>query len=170
MIQKNITIILLLFNFYTLFSMDGIIEKKTDLYRACEKGNFEVVKYLLDDSKNMKIFINTGKQGAKFAPVHLAAGEGHTVIIEALHNAGFSLDHQSVYETTPLHLAVDGEHEYVVLKLIELGAQLDLKDKVGDTCLYYAVGCGAQNIVEALVQNGASLFSKNKAGEMPLQQ
>ena len=55
---------------------------KTGIYKAVEKGNYEMIKFLTSKVKDPST-----AQHVSFIPIHIAAYLGHTAIVELL--AGF---------------------------------------------------------------------------------
>ncbi|EFC41974.1 predicted protein [Naegleria gruberi] len=95
-------------------------DEKTALSIACERGHLEIVKKLYDltDSSN-----------DLYSPIHIAAMNGHTNVVEYLVREK-NVDVNSlmnIYGFTPLHLAAQyGRVEMVYYLIDELGAKKDI--------------------------------------------
>lgn len=112
-----------------------------------------------------------------FTAMHYAAEQGHTRIIEALHNRGVSLERQlpamdakskvtikSLAESRPLHLAARNGHMHTVQWLLNHGAERDaprLRTQHSDDDTVYAIfpvqeaaRAGHIDVVEAFLNHG----------------
>ena len=69
---------------------------KTGIYKAVEKGNYEMIKFLTSKVKDPST-----AQHVSFIPIHIAAYLGHTAIVELL--AGF---YDTVFSSLKVELLV----------------------------------------------------------------
>lgn len=90
-------------------------------------------------------------------PIHLAASEGNTQVVELLLNSGAEIDShgQEGYALTPLYIAArEGKTETVRL-LIGKGADVNAGEQGGRTPLQIAMEQGFAEVCELLIQAGA---------------
>lgn len=124
-------------------------EGRTALHHACQRGNLELIEFLLDEQKDV-IYLPDW-QGRTL--MHYATDSGRSAqVIELLASRGFdprAVDHKG---RTVLHDAASGRSVAAVEKLLELGAMDDLNalDKESRTPLQCAVLCGRTEVVELL--------------------
>lgn len=90
------------------------VDKKTALVIACERNHLEIVKQLYDRT-------DRNVAGSLFSPLHVAAINGHTKIVEYLvKERDENVDSlQDVYGFTPLHLAAQYNQVEMVSYLID---------------------------------------------------
>ena len=96
---------------------------KTGIYKAVEKGDYEMIKFLTSKVKDPST-----AQHVSFIPIHIAAYLGHTAIVELL--AGFydnPKDANSMcshFNTTPMKEVKTYEH----FDIVELSHKFDPED------------------------------------------
>ena len=96
---------------------------KTGIYKAVEKGNYEMIKFLTSKVKDPSTAQHVG-----FIPIHIAAYLGHTAIVELL--AGFydnPKDANSMcphFNTTPMKEVKTYEH----FDIVKLSHKFDPED------------------------------------------
>ncbi|KAK3289779.1 hypothetical protein CYMTET_2814 [Cymbomonas tetramitiformis] len=66
----------------------------------------------------------------KATALHLAAGNGHTAVVEALCQAGADIEALDSRKETPLHLAATSGQTTTVEALCQLGAEIEARDEV----------------------------------------
>ena len=128
-------------------------EGNTPLHLACDKGDLEEVKNLIEKGADVN---------AQNNPMNFEDGWG---------------------ESTPLHVACSGVNIEIVDFLLKNGAEVNVGDESGDTPLhncfrefvprdedteYDNMGSDNLKLVKLLVENGAIVDSKNDEGETPL--
>lgn len=171
-------------------------QKRTAISLAAMNGNVAVVKELLDGhqdshgdgpsdhdtgllhevvkSGNEKILQKLLENGFPYdrlkeglTPLHVAAREGHSAVIEVLLRMGAEVNTRSTYQTnekTPLIFAAENGKEDACKVLLEAGAEVDVKNSDGDTALFRAATRGFPNIIEQLLKKNAYVNMKNSTG------
>ncbi len=97
------------------------------LFELCKLGSVTKVVEFIKQAGNDTLF--AGDVAMK-SPLHIAAGNGHTQLVETLVNMGASLEARDKFLRTPLHLAANGGYDTVANSLIRLGADPAAKDSV----------------------------------------
>ena len=104
-----------------------------------------------------------------WTPLHRAAQEGHTEVIEALIDAGAKVNAQDNNGITPLHRAAIYGQTEVIEALITAGAKVNAQDNVcGRTPLHRTAIFGHTEIARALIAAGADVDAPNNYGSTPL--
>lgn len=106
-------------------------------------GNLPAVKSILSARKfpvDLAITKNIHSKGFEDSDagsaLMLAAKIGNLPICQALMNAGFKLDSESIeYRLTPLHFAAENGHLSVCQELLKNGASIRIRDREGNTPL-----------------------------------
>jgi len=101
-------------------------------------------------------------------PLHLAAEQGQTALVELLLGKGADVNARQIQGWTPLGLAAQNGHLETVKILLDKGADVNSKSKSGLTPLHTAVSKGHRNVVELLLSKGAEVNSKSNNGRTPL--
>jgi serine/threonine-protein phosphatase 6 regulatory ankyrin repeat subunit B len=103
-------------------------------------------------------------------PLHLAAKEGHVVIVRLLLDNGFDIDVKDKHGSTPLELAVRGGHMTVIRLLLENGSNIHSKNKDQWTVLHQATFRGNEEVVQMLLDKGShsDIHTKTSRGCTPL--
>ena len=126
-----------------------------DLWTACEKGNLERVRQLIQDGQD----VNTTRSDRLVAttPLICAAGRGHVQVVGELIRAGARVNAKNYSERTALHRASWRGHSSVVTTLIEAGANINEQDVAGMTPLMEAADRGHVQVVGELIRAGANV-------------
>jgi len=90
-------------------------------------------------------------------PLHLAAENGHTSIVEVLLTKGAHVNAVDRDRAIPLHFATKNGHKNIVKTLLENGASVNCIYRSGKTSLHLAAESGHTNIVKVLLENGAEV-------------
>jgi ankyrin repeat protein len=129
--------------------VNTLVDGVSPLYRVCERGQIESVRFLLEHSANPNIqndltpedqddrLWSTGIQSPlhQAAPIRAAAQLGSIEITDLLIDTGAFLDEPGPLGRTPLFEAVLAGHDDLALWLIEKKANKATKDKFGDSLL-----------------------------------
>ncbi|KAJ5963696.1 uncharacterized protein N7479_003572 [Penicillium vulpinum] len=157
---------------------------RTPLVAACERGNLEAAKKLLNNGANLDIAGDN-----EHTPLHTAACNGHVDIVRMLLEKGNEINNGSDGSKAPLYCAcLNGHHQVaeillqwkpdiitanggwvplisaslngsvdIVLLLIERGADVNVLDNDGKTPLYSACRAGHIEVVRILLDKGADI-------------
>eukprot|EP01022_Parablepharisma_sp_SALTPOND_P004974 TRINITY_DN1213_c0_g1_i1.p1 TRINITY_DN1213_c0_g1~~TRINITY_DN1213_c0_g1_i1.p1 ORF type:complete len:1048 (+),score=177.28 TRINITY_DN1213_c0_g1_i1:4476-7619(+) len=129
------------------------------LFELCKLGSVsKVVEYIKKNGNDTLFAVDVAMK----SPLHIAASNGHTQLVETLVNMGASLEARDKFLRTPLHLAASGGFETVGNSLISLGADPSVKDSVylqrdakisqsGRTALHYACCASSVELVNLLI-------------------
>ncbi|ODV59207.1 ankyrin [Ascoidea rubescens DSM 1968] len=128
------------------------IPKYLALNYACEFGNYEIIKMLLDENYS-SIISKHSKNVQGLFPLHTLAIKGHYQIVDLLISSAGSLPNQfdSFNKWTPIFYAASYGHARTAKKLIKNGASISLKDHDGYTPLYYAAWEGHVKVFNVLL-------------------
>ena len=105
----------------------------TPLHHACQYGDLESVRSLLDRGGNIHAFSNKG-----YYPLHIAAMNNHPEVIELLHQKGANLEATCDNKMTAMHLAAKKGHAEIIKILHRLGANIYSQDDRDWNPLHYA--------------------------------
>jgi ankyrin repeat protein len=97
---------------------------ETALIKAAERGNAEIVQWLLSEGKADVTLVDTKHQTA----LHFAAEKGHTNACAVLLKHGADVNApEKRQKYTPLHLAAGKGRDKVVELLLESGAEIQVR-------------------------------------------
>lgn len=141
------------------------IHKKTPLILAAEGGHNEIIRLLLQDTKNAEIKAPGGMA------IHLATLNGHASTVQLL--LSFDPTWVATYPTpgqTLLHVAASNGHvEVVSLLLDHNGVKVNAADPSGHTALHLAAKHGHALTVQALLDHdNTNVNIKDGRGNTPL--
>lgn len=173
---------------YDAFNIDG----KSCLNIACELGNYQTIKLLIDneptlinipdgdnifpiewavENGDINIFDFLIKNGADpyinkdgFNLLHLAAYHGRNKIIDRLLSLKINLNEMddNGRGRTPLMWVAEAGNLSTLKHLIKLGANAELKDENGMTALDIAVSEGWKVIVKELLNSGVDVNQRTQ--------
>ncbi|XTI86650.1 ankyrin repeat-containing domain protein, partial [Cenococcum geophilum] len=105
-----------------------LVEKRTPLHWAAEKGFVEITNKLLGNGVSAN-----SQDRYENTPLHLAARKGHSAIVSLLLDRDANISAKNVIGRTPLHLASMMNHPKSVSILLYRGAEVQTKDLEGWT-------------------------------------
>jgi ankyrin repeat protein len=130
----------------------------SDLHDAAEEGRLETVRRILKEQpQDLNATSPLGD-----TPLHLAASQQHTRVVQFLLKQGADLDRKGNQGNTPLHYAADAGSVDVVKILLQHGADLEVKNDRGQTPLLVAahhIEVGrpiTEAVVKLLLKRGAT--------------
>jgi ankyrin repeat protein len=130
---------------------------------AIQKGNIEIVKYLLDKGASLEVADSHGN-----TPLHIAVGVKNIEIVKYLLDKRANLEAAGPNGKPPLYTAIEMGNIETVKYLLDRGARLDVTDSNGNTPLHIAVALKNIEIVKHLLDKGASLEAGGPKGIVPL--
>ncbi|MDJ0816854.1 MAG: ankyrin repeat domain-containing protein [Desulfobacterales bacterium] len=125
--MKNKRVLHILFSLF-LFSLIPLIghagdeELNNSLIQEVKAGNFEMVKYWLDQGADPNAKVQSGLEAGRSA-LFLAVNEGHVECVKILLSAGADVNTRDFYGKTPLDEAKIEGHKEIVQILKEAGAE-----------------------------------------------
>ena len=131
------------------------VPKNAPPHFAVSEGYADGARLLLDSVDAMG--------GLQFTPLHVAAREGHTEVVELLCNNGAFIDAVDKFNYTPLHLAARQGHTDVVKLLLQNGASIDAMDMFQYSPLHFAATGGHPRTVKVLLDKGAKMIHGESA-------
>jgi ankyrin repeat protein len=153
-------------------------------HAAAVCADLESTKHLLEKGARTDFRTSYSEFGEElgwesgFAPLHIAARNGHVEILELLLSHGATIDIGDRWERTPLMFAARMGHCEAVEILLDHDAKANSRSQadptrinragIGTTSLHHAVEGEHQEVVEKLIEYGASIDALNKWAESPL--
>mgnify|MGYP002725625753 CR=1 FL=1 len=131
---------------YLLFKI-AFIFTKPDIFQACQKGDLDRVKELLQKKSSFN-----GFNSDRSTPLTCAAENDHFEIVKLLVKEGAELNKLHPKGATALMKAAFAGNERIVDYLIEKGADPTIKTKLKETAAEYAKG-GGHSILEEKLRN-----------------
>lgn len=139
------------------------IPEKSNIWRDCVDGYYDWVKEHIHEGAPLNEADHCGDP-----PLVLAAGNGHTKVVELLLDEGADIQQCGLMKDTALQRASHNGHFHTVKYLLEQGADVDTLDLGDNTALHWAAMRGHVEIVNLLLQNGADKNIKNKQEHLPI--
>ncbi len=138
-------------------------------------GDIDTIRHLMATEPN---FVKLLQNPNELTPLHFAATQGHTEIIQLLldyYAANAQSDVQSFInnqnnpsKTSPLHMAAPIGREDAALLLIKHGAHIHAKDINGWTTFHIRARVGHVALMEILLAYGANINEQTNDGVTPL--
>ncbi|GKT61429.1 ankyrin repeat domain-containing protein 52 [Colletotrichum tofieldiae] len=130
---------------------------------ACEKGNQEIARMLLEVGADVNLRGHRGR-----TPLCGASMNGHLELVKMILQHEGRLTIGSISGWTPLNAASQSGHLEVVKLLLDKGADITVATKDGRTPLYAASFKGHLEVVKLLLDKGADITVANEGGWTPL--
>ncbi|CAF2964897.1 unnamed protein product [Rotaria sp. Silwood2] len=141
------------------------------LHRACQQGNFDIVKKILSSEYSIHRPDVNGKDSYGSTALHQASYFGHDDIVRLLIKAGCHILARDTNGATALHRAAAGNRPTTLLILIHEGsANCEERNYVNywvplhEAAFYNSVAC-----IQVLLDCGASLRPRTDHGNTPLE-
>ena len=126
--------------------------KESALTLACYKGNYEMVRFLLEAGADRE-----HKTDEMHTALMEASMDGHTDVARLLLDSGCNVNMPPDSFESPLTLAACGGHFDLARLLIERGANLEEVNDEGYTALMEAAREGHEKVVQVLLQHEADV-------------
>jgi ankyrin repeat protein len=138
-------------------SPNGLCDEKTGetlLFVAAQNGHDQVCQQLI--AAGAFAYVNKGRFLDAATPLHMAAGKGHSLVVQALLDGRAVPDRADSHAgRTPLFYAASrGQHDAVHL-LLDAGSDPNWLDQQGVVPLYVAAQNGKALVVDLLLRAGA---------------
>ena len=135
------------------------------MHVAVQKGNKEVVAWLLEHKANADAKNNFGK-----TPLLLAVQARQGVdVAELLVKHGASVNWTDENGVTLLHFAAAGNDKSLVELFLNNKLDVNVRDAGGNTPLHYAAEAAQMSVVETLIAHKANARALNKENMTPTQ-
>ena len=133
----------------------------TALLYASFKGNYDIIKILLDNGADYKIRNNMG-----LSVMHMAAqGDKPAFLIYFKDKYKVDILDRDFNGNTPLHWAVNSTAENSINFIICWMNDINQVDKKGQTALHIAIHTLRPKLIKKLLFKGADIYLKNNNGE-----
>ena len=133
----------------------------TSLLYASFKGNYDIIKILLDNGADYKIRNYMG-----LSVMHMAAqGDKPAFLIYFKDKYKVDILDRDFNGNTPLHWAVNSTAENSINFLISWMDDINQVDKKGQTALHIAIHTLRPKLIKKLLYKGADIYLKNNIGE-----
>ncbi|MGM0600587.1 MAG: ankyrin repeat domain-containing protein [Candidatus Rifleibacteriota bacterium] len=145
----------------------------TALHAAAADGNFEFVKFLVENGANANIYGENNK-----TPLHFAAENNHYEVAKFLiengakpnvyeleslaRHSSYAGNYDRKFTYSPLHYAAQKSDLKMVKLLVEAGAHVNAAAYGETTPLHHAAHRGADDMVKYLVEKGADINKRGK--------
>ena len=126
--------------------MDGV----TALYIACEVGNVELAKLLIDRKADVNLTVSWQR-----TPLYAANKGGYADIVKLLLDNGAN-PNQVAKAQTPLHVAAEKGCLQCVIYLVDAGAEVNALTSTGNPPIHLAKLGGHEDVVAYLRSHGAA--------------
>ncbi|XP_053305376.1 ankyrin repeat domain-containing protein 27 [Spea bombifrons] len=146
---------------------DGLLGKKEFCHPLCQCHKCGPVQKKLNNVPPSGLGVNVASRDG-FTPLHVAAMQGHSLLVSLLLKHGANVDAKNGNRALPLHLACFKGHPEVVKILLEYSTGKNKKDMSGNTPLIYACIGDHIDIAAFLLENGVSVNLCNVKGNTAL--
>lgn len=138
-----------------------LVSEETALHLVCRLSYVDIVKFLLDQSADIK-----ARDGDKWTPLHSAAYGGNASIAEHLFSHGIlsEIDDRDWLGRTPLTLACESGTADIVFTLLQKGADVSAQNDDGDTPLILASRYGDIEMVKNVLKYEPDVHKARKNG------
>lgn len=135
-----------------------------DAFEAVKEGRLIQLQKAVEKGFN----VNTRDPMYGNAPLHWAARNGHTMIIQWLLDHGADKDAVAKNGNTALHFAADAGNTTSAEVLLKAGLDPNAKSKFNYTPMHWAAAKGHLQTMQVLLKHGSDINAKDKDGLTPL--
>ncbi|XP_066918362.1 E3 ubiquitin-protein ligase mib1-like isoform X2 [Clytia hemisphaerica] len=139
--------------------VDEVFAGHTALQAACQNGQVEAIKLLLEMQADTEIQDKDGDRA-----IHHATFCDKETPIRLLIEAGADICSRNKRRQSALHVAVNKGHLKSIETLLELNIHANLQDSEGDTALHDAITKKRDDVVAMLLEQGADISMTNYNG------
>jgi len=139
--------------------------KKTLLMMACEYGNFEMVKYLVENENDTNIHSTDAKNRTA---LFYACEKGKYKEMEYLIQHGSNINMKSKYGETVLLIACENGYDKIVKLLLDHQCEINQHGKYGETELIRACKNNNITIIKYLIEAKVDINAKDNCGNTGL--
>jgi ankyrin repeat protein len=136
---------------------------RTELIRAAEDSETDIVEMLLNEGANIEAKDNEGLTALIYA-----AGNGDTETTTLLIDKGANIEAKDNCGATSLMWAASKNNAETVKLLIDKGANIEAKGNGDGTAVIYAAEGGSTEAAELLLDKGADIEAKDEFGRTAL--
>jgi ankyrin repeat protein len=129
----------------------SLTRQQRALLSLAGRGRVRAIRRLLAEGTDIATQDFEGR-----TPLHMAALNGHTLLVDLLISEGADVASRDKTGQTPLHLAAAEGHERVVELLLDKGVHVDPVDTRHETPLHLAVKNEHNSTIEMLLDRGAN--------------
>ena len=130
-------------------------KEELELMEACEKGELEKVKSIIEKGLDIDLEYNN------WTPLTKASEKGHLNIVKYLVENGAKINKENGHDWTALISASKEGLLEIVEYLIEKGANIEIKTDCKWTALTFASMEGHLEVVKHLIKSGADVYLKD---------
>ncbi|XP_068697924.1 transient receptor potential cation channel subfamily A member 1 homolog [Montipora foliosa] len=142
-------------------------QDKTAFLLAAEENRINTLKEILQH-QDAKQLVDESDLNEN-TPLHIAAMNGHALIVEALLKTGARIDSRNEDENTPLHLAAKNGKVRTIAELLKGDPSIiNDENEASNTPLHLAASEGHVKCCKALLENGAEVDARNSKFWTPL--
>lgn len=134
---------------------ENIMINNEELMEACEKGELEKVKSIIEKGIDIDLEYNN------WTPLTKASEKGHLNIVKYLVENGAKINKENGHDWTALISASKEGLLEIVEYLIEKGANIEIKTDCKWTALTFASMEGHLEVVKHLIKSGADVYVKD---------
>ncbi|XP_044763577.1 putative ankyrin repeat protein RF_0381 isoform X2 [Coccinella septempunctata] len=142
------------------------VRRKTAMHCAAQRGNLEVLAYLIEKGANVNATMDFG-----FSPLHLAVTQSDSDVVKMLLEHGADVNAANDHGETVIHWALNFKHCHRHIHvLLEYDVDLSAVNENGRTPLHQFMYKRADSvsICEKMLSKGCDTMARDNAGNTPL--